>query len=69
MKKQTATELLFEKIMDSKHDDDLHKFLAQSKTLERYQLHQAYIAGRKNGQKKSELNFNDFLQIFNTDKP
>jgi hypothetical protein len=36
--------------------------ITQAKALERFLLHQAYIAGRQNGEKKSELNFNDFLE-------
>jgi len=45
------------------------KLIEQAKARERFLLHQAYNAGRKNGEKKSELNFNDFLQTFNTDTP
>lgn len=44
-KKQTAVEFLFEKIVDSKHDDDLYKFLAQAKVMEKEQHFQTFIAG------------------------
>ena len=40
MKKQTAVEFLFEKILDSNHDDDLYEFLAQAKQMEKKQTMQ-----------------------------
>ena len=36
--KQTAVEWLFEKIMDSNHDDDLYEILEQAKTMEKEQI-------------------------------
>lgn len=45
MKKQTATEWLFEKIMDSNSDDDLYEFLKQAKAMEKEQLEEAWMDG------------------------
>jgi hypothetical protein len=36
--KQTAVEWLFEKIMDSNHDDDLYEILEQAKAMEKEQI-------------------------------
>jgi hypothetical protein len=36
--KQTAVEWLFEKIIDSNHDDDLYEILEQAKEIEREQI-------------------------------
>ena len=65
MKKQSAIDLLVEEITKY-HDKSFKEMygpeITQAKALERFLLHQAYIAGRQNGEKKSELNFNDFLE-------
>jgi len=37
--KQTAVEWLFEKIIDSNHDDDLYEILEQAKEMEKQQKH------------------------------
>jgi hypothetical protein len=63
---KTAVEWLVEQ-MFGEHTRAWQKQINQAKALEKYQLHQAYNAGRKNGEKRSELNFNDFLQTYKTD--
>ena len=45
MKQQTAVEWLFEKILDSNHDDDLYKILEQAKEMEKEQIESAYRKG------------------------
>jgi hypothetical protein len=40
--KQTAVEWLFEKIIDSNHDDDLYEILEQAKEMEKEQIIDAY---------------------------
>jgi hypothetical protein len=64
MKKQSAIDQLVEEITKY-HDKSFKEMygpeITQAKALERFLLHQAYIAGRKNGEKMTELNFNDFL--------
>jgi hypothetical protein len=61
MKNQSAIDLLVDE-MFGKHTKAFQKQIDRAKERERFLLHQAYIAGRKNGEKKSELNFNDFLE-------
>ena len=46
MKKQTAVEWLFEKIMDSNHDDDLYEILERAKEMEQQQIEDAYNEGK-----------------------
>jgi len=45
MKKQTAVEWLFEKIMDSNHDDDIYEILEQAKAMEKEQIEDAWDDG------------------------
>ena len=40
--KQTAVEWLFEKIIDSNHDDNLYEILEQAKEMEKQQIIDAY---------------------------
>jgi hypothetical protein len=40
--KQTAVEWLFEKIIDSNHDDDLYEILEKAKEMEKEQIIDAY---------------------------
>ena len=40
--KQTAVEWLFEKIIDSDHDDDLYEILDQAKEIEKQQMNKCY---------------------------
>jgi hypothetical protein len=49
--KQTAVEWLFEKIIDSNHDDDLYEILEQAKEMEKEQIMQAFANGKINGDK------------------
>ena len=46
MKEQTAVEWLFEKIIDSNHDDDLYEILEQAKEMEKQQIEDAYNEGK-----------------------
>ena len=45
IKRQTSVEWLFEKMIDSNHDDDLYEILTRAKEMNREEMRESYNQG------------------------